>query len=153
MVTMQVVLVDLPKHCRRLADCLFLHPQETRNCNCNLVGEHQLGSRQHDTQIDCIQDHKSGNSFLRSRVSRMKSSFTTQNPNVYQITTNDFHIDEAIVQSLPESLQAGHWSVQPVCETGGELLSPAMTVSTLNKSSGSPPPLARASPMKAEVIS
>src|SRR5262249_56882603 len=49
--------------------------------------------------------------------------------------------------------QAGHCRVQPVSLSGGEGLSPGMTVSTLNKSSGSPPRFVSASPTNAEVIS
>src|SRR6185312_7017995 len=53
--------------------------------------------------------------------------------------------------SLPA--QAGHCTLQPVAFSGGAVVSPAMTLSTRNRSSGSPPGLARASPTNAEVIS
>src|SRR6185503_13265649 len=53
--------------------------------------------------------------------------------------------------SLPA--QAGHCTLQPVAFSGGAVVSPAMTLSTRNRSSGSPPGLDRAARTNAEVIS
>jgi hypothetical protein len=49
--------------------------------------------------------------------------------------------------------QRGVCILQPVSATAGAVLSPATTASTLNKSSGSPAGLLKASPTNAEVIS
>jgi hypothetical protein len=70
-----------------------------------------------------------------------------------QLSWKSTRLYRACKDTSRSSCQAGHWSVQPVSETGGEVLSPAMIVSTLNKSSGSLTPFGRTSPMKAEVIS